>query len=334
MNELREWAERVNAIATGFLQSQVLFAANEAGVFAHLEQPVPAENVAAKQGWDARATRMLLNGLVALGLVAKTGETYRNTPMASACLVPGRPGYQGHIISHNRNTAVLWARLDESLRTGAAVSGRDERTPEELRAFILGMSDIAKFSAEEVLKVVDFSRRSRLLDVGGGPATYSIAFVKANPNLKATVFDRPEVIAIAREQVAAARLQDCIDYRQGDLVTDELGRGYDAVFVSNIIHSFGPATNRALVRKCFDALEPGGLLVIKDFLTDDDRSGPPFSLLFALRMLIATGEGDTYSFSEVKGWTQEAGFHNGHSKDISPQTRLWLAEKPGLRREP
>ena len=329
MKDLREMTGYVNTLARGFMDSQVLFAANEADVFAHLDESRTAEEVAAATGWELRATRMLLEGLVAIGLAEKSGEWYHNTPVASECLVPGRPGYQGNIVKHIENTVAGWRRLPEALRTGKSVQeDHAQRPPQELRNFILGMNDIAQMSAREVLQAVDLSAHSHLLDVGGGPGTYCITFLQAHPNMKATLFDMPPVIAIAREQVERAGLGSRITFRPGDLTVDAWGSGYDLVFVSNIIHSFGPEKNMALVRSAFNALEPGGLFIIKDFLTDNDRTGPAYSLLFALHMLIATGEGDTYSFAQVEGWTRDAGFEAGRAIDLTPQSRLWLAKKP------
>jgi len=247
------------------------------------------------------------------------------------CLVPGREAYQGDIIRHTRSGWETWSRLEESVRTGAGVprEGGGGRTPEDLRNFILGMSNIAVLSAQDVLSALDLSRYRHVLDVGGGPATYSIAFLQAHAETKATLFDLPDVVEIAREQVTGAGLLDRFAFTPGDYNTDALGEGYDLVFVSNIIHSLGDDQNRALIKKCHDALAAGGTLIIKDFLVDDDRTGPAFSLVFALHMLIHTGVGDTYTAAEVDAWTRAAGFGEGRLVNITPQTRLWVVEKEG-----
>lgn len=329
MADLREPMGRINALARGFMESQVLFVANEAGLFPWLEEPRAAEDVAAKMDWDPRAARMLLQGLVALGLAARSGDLYQNSPVASACLTPGRPGYQGHIVQHLQHTLPGWLRLREALRTGtAAQAGPPVQSAEEVRSFILGMKDIARMSAREILGAVNLAPYKHLLDLGAGPGTYTIAFLQAHPGMKATVFDRPEVLPIAREEAEFCEVGHRVKFMAGDLTVNDLGSGYDLVLVSNVIHSFSSEKNRKLVRKCFHAMEPGGLLIIKDFLVDNDRSGPPFSLMFALHMLVGTGEGDTYSFAEVEQWTRDAGFEEGRSIDLTPQSRLWLAKKP------
>jgi len=325
---IRKAVERLMKLARGFMDSQVVFEANEAGVFPLLENPHTPEEVASMAGWDPRATRMLLGGLLAVGLVEKDGDTYRNSEIASLCLVPGRPGYQGHILRHHHHISHQWARMGESLRSGTGIRADEtDRSPEELRAFILGMSDVAKFSAGQVLEILDLSPYRRLLDLAGGPATYTMAFLEAHADMRATLFDLPEVIEIAREQVEAGELADRVAFLPGDLTTDQYGAGYDLVFISNIIHSFSPEANKEMVRKCHDALDPGGTLVIKDFLVDNDRSGPAFGLTFALNMLVGTCEGDTYTFADVEEWTREAGFIDGEVFDLTPQTRMWVVKK-------
>lgn len=326
---VQEHVQVVNNIVRGFMQSEILFAANNAGVFSHLEVPRSAEDIAETVGWDARATRILLDGLVALKLIEKSNGLYRNTPSASACLVPGGAAYQGHIIRHLEHVARRWARLEEPMRTGVGVDvDKNDRPPEELRAFILGMSDIARLSAREVLNAIDLSSYRHFLDIGGGPATYPITFLKAHPGMRATVFDLPPVIEIGREQVREAGIEDRVSFLPGDITKDAYGSGYDLVLISNIIHSFGPADNLAMIRKCHDAMTPGGLLIVKDFVVENDRSGPPYGLIFAINMLVGTREGDTYTYAEIAEWTRAAGFGEGRIVDLTPQSRMWLVNKP------
>lgn len=328
MSDPRAEIPRLDEIATGFMRSQVLFTALRAGVFDHLRAPRQAHEVAGANGWDERGTRILLDGLVALDLVTKTGAEYRNAPAAEACLVEGASADQRHIILHRAGSYADYARLEEAVRAGTGLQrAMPQRSPEELRHFICGMADIARHSAAAILERLDLSPYTNMLDAGGGPGSYSIAFCQKHPALRATVFDRPEVLDIAREQVHAAELDDRFAFIGGDLTTDPLGTGYDLILVSNIIHSFGERENRDLVRSCHEALVDGGLLIIKDFLIDPERTGPPFGLMFAVHMLLHTEAGDTYTVDDAARWTSEAGFRDGQLLDLTPQSRLWMARR-------
>ena len=327
LNRLREWTGVVNNIANGYKKSQILFTALKAGFFDLLITERAGASVAEALGWSERGVVMLLDGLVAMDLLEKRGDIYKNTPLASATLAKDGCAYQGDILSHNLSSWDDWAALEERVRTGTGVPYGERRTGQALRNFILGMSNIARLSAREVLQAVDLSGYRHMLDLAGGPATYPIAFMEACPGLRATLGDRPEVVEIAGEQVAAAGLEGRFDYITGDCLADDIGSGYDLVFVSNLIHSFSDEENASLVKKVYGALEPGGVIIIKDFIVENDRSGPAFSLIFALHMLVHTRGGNTYSFNEVRNWTDSAGFGPGDAIALTPQTRLWIAQK-------
>jgi SAM-dependent methyltransferase len=205
---------------------------------------------------------------------------------------------------------------------------KKEESSRELQAFILGMRDLASLNWIEFEGALDLTQRRHLLDIGTGPATYPIRFLQKYPQLQATLFDLAPVVEIARAEVQAAGLSERVSYRSGSLYTDDFGAGYDIILVSNILHMIGPDGNRALVRKCYDALAPGGLLVIKDFFVEKDYSAPPLALIFALNMLVNTRDGDTYSVDAVNEWALEAGFKPGRLAHATPENGLWIAEKP------
>jgi len=328
LSQLREWSGYVSNIANGYKKSRILFTAFTAGVFDLLEEEREAGAMAAVLHWSERGTAMLLDGLVAMELLTKHAGRYRNTPMASACLARSGAAYQGDILRHNLSSWDDWVMLEDRVRTGTSAAPTEERFGQALRNFILGMGNIAKMSAEEVLQAVDLSGYGHVLDLAGGPATYGIAFLKAHPRMRATLFDRPSVVEIAREQVDAAGLGERFDYIAGDCLADDIGSGYDLVFISNLIHSFSSEENAGIVKKAYDALVPGGTILIKDFIMENDRSGPAYGLVFALHMLVHTRAGNTYTYDEIRSWTEAAGFGPGTALSLTPQTRLWIARKP------
>lgn len=328
LQRLREWTGKVSNIANGYKMSLILYTAFDAGLFDLLESPRTAAGIAGELNWSERGTGMLLDGLVALDLIVKIDNTYKNTEAASTCLAKSGEAYQGHILRHNHNSWNDWMLLEDRVRTGTCEPKGENRTGAPLRDFILGMQDIATISALEVLEMIDLSEYKHVLDLACGPASYAIAFLKQFPEMRGTLFDKPEVIEIAKEQVAVAGLTERFSYIAGDCMKDNLGSGYDIVFMSNIIHSFSAEENAALVQRVYNALIPGGVVLIKDFIMENDRSGPAFGLIFALHMLVHTPAGGTYTYDEIKDWTDTAGFLPGTATSLTPQTRLWLARKP------
>ncbi|HPS03575.1 MAG TPA: methyltransferase [Candidatus Sumerlaeota bacterium] len=327
----QDWSDL--GFRTGVMrQSMSLLNANAARVFDLLNEPRSAEEVAEKLGLQRRGVRTMLEDVTASGLLIKEEGRYRNTPTASICLTSDGSVSMHYILQHNLSLWENWSRLEEAVRTGTAPRcsqwEKKEGEDKALQAFILGMRDIASLSWTEFEGALDLSARRHLLDIGTGPGTYPIRFLKKYPHLQATLFDLPPVVEIARGEVQAAELDDRVSYRAGSLYEDDFGTGYDVILVSNIIHMIGPEGNRALVRKCYDALVPGGLLVIKDFFVADDYSTPPHALIFALNMLVNTPEGDTYTVKEVGEWTRAAGFQEGRLAHATPENGLWVAEKP------
>jgi len=327
---LQEYSGFVHGIANAYKRSQILFVGLEGNVFGHIAAGRDtAESIAKATGWSLRGTSLLLDGLVAVELLIKEHGRYRNQPVAEACLVPGAPGWQGELIRHTQGSWEAWSDLETCVRTGTcAAHGETRRQGEELRHFILGMKNIASLSAEQVLNAVDLGRYRNMLDLAGGPGTYTIAFLHRYPEMRGTLLDRPEVIEIAQDEFRHAGLGDRVTLIPGDCFETSWGGPYDLVFMSNIIHSFSYEQNARLVQTAFESLEPGGTLIIKDFLLENDRSGPAYGLIFALHMLVHTPAGNTYTFADAASWTDAAGFGPGHQVSVTPQTRLWICDRP------
>ena len=127
------------------------------------------------------------------------------------------------------------------------------------------------------------------MDLGGGPATYAITFARINLNLKATVFDLPGPIEIARKNIDKHGLSDRIDTRTGNFLQDDIGSGYDFIWVSHILHSHDEDQCRLIIQKALKALVPGGALAIQDFYLNPDGYTPPGAAMFGVRLAGCTG---------------------------------------------
>jgi predicted O-methyltransferase YrrM len=266
--------------------------------------------------------RLLLEACVAEGLLVADGEAFVNTPAADAFLVRGRPAFVAHGLKYAEHLYPAWGHLAELVRSGRPVIEPDSilgDDKEKTRAFVLAMHERARGMSAVLPHGVDFTGRRHLLDVGGGPGTYSIALVQATPGLHATVLDLPGVLAITREIVEQHGCSDRVELMPGNYLTSAFGRGYDAVLLSGMMHRETPDTCRRLLQKAFDALEPNGLVVVSDvFFESDRKQTPPFAVYFALNMMLTSREGSAHAKTEMIEWAKAAGFHDVTVRNLPP----------------
>jgi SAM-dependent methyltransferase len=315
--------ERIRA----YQESRLLLTAIELDVFTALGAGATGPEAAAALGTDPRATSMMLNALVAVGLVEKRDGVFRNTGEAARYFAAGSAEDQRMAMMHNVHLWKRWSTLTECVRTGTAVA-RSEREPLEVEAFIAAMDANASGRAPELVAAVGAAGVQRMLDLGGGSAAYSLAFARANPGLRAEVLDLEAVVPLTRRYIRAAGLDERVTVRAGDMLAGSFGSGYDLVLVASICHMFAPEENRALFKACGEALAPGGRLVMMDFLLDPEGTGPRWAAVFALNMLTATRSGNSYTEAEYAAWLGEAGFTDVRRVDLSGPASLMIGETP------
>jgi hypothetical protein len=264
--------------------------------------------IARQVGGDERGVTTLLDALAALGLLEKTPDGYANTPAARTYLVTGSPSYIGFMVRHHANLVPSWNRLHEAARAGGPVRSRSSHgDTDELEDFLMGMHGNSLGVAKRAAREIDLGGRSRLLDLGGGPGTWAVQFALANPGLRATIFDLPTTRPFAERVVVAAGVADRVSFQGGDFTADDIGGCFDVAWLSHILHSEGPETCRDVIGRAVKALEPGGMILVHEFILDDDRTTPVFPALFSLNMLAGTAEGRSYSVSELTGMLAAAG---------------------------
>lgn len=288
----------------GFMPARVVLTAVELDLFSRLgSESLTAGELARRLGTDPRATELLLNALTAEEILQKQGGLYSNSPVAAEFLDSASPGYRGGTLRHSVHLCESWSALTDVVRTGKPAER--ERTEESGRDFILAMYHGGWESARIVAQKLDPAKTSKMLDLGGGPGSYAIAFCKSNPAMVATVYDMQFALQVAKEVIASHGLTERIELVAGDFLTDPVPGGYDLVLVSHILHSYGEEDCRLILRAATGALVPGGRLVVQDFMMQPDRIHPPSGALFAINMLVNTPEGRTYTVEEIKSWMEE-----------------------------
>jgi SAM-dependent methyltransferase len=287
---------------SSFMPARIILTANHYRIFDHCESGgKTAASLSRLVKTDGRATELLLNSLVSLGLLKKKGDRYGNTALSSRYLVKGKPQYQGDIMDHYNTLWDNWSGLDTVLKTG-----KPFRRSHDHKSFILGMHNIASLKEKDVINALDLRGVGRLLDLGGGPGTYSVAFAKKK--IDVTILDFPDTLRITRKLTKQAGLEKRIRLLPGDFTKADWGDGYDMIFISQILHSFTAGECLGLLRKSRTALKPGGRVVVQEFHLDETKTNPPVGAIFAINMLVNTPGGRTYTPKEMSAWMKKAGF--------------------------
>ena len=304
--------DRLDQMIRGYMPSRCLLTALELDIFTAVGDGANAEQIGTKIHANARAAGMLLNALVALGLLSKDGDDYKNTPESARFFVQGSKDNHRNGLLHTANIWHRWSTLTDAVRNGTRVpvDGKDHRSdnPAWTRDFIAGMQRHAKDRAPLVVKALGTAGVRRILDLGGGSGAYSIAFAKAAPDLRCEILDIPEVVPLTTEYVGKAGVSAQVSLRTGDMLHGDFGSGYDIVMLNAICHMFSPEQNQDIFRRAHRALAPNGRLVVQDFILNPDKAGPQHAALFSLNMLVNTDAGASYNESEYTGWMKAAGF--------------------------
>jgi ubiquinone/menaquinone biosynthesis C-methylase UbiE len=322
-------------IQFSFAASRILLTALELDVFTPLAS---GEKTAAAlvdaTGCSPRALPMLLDALVPLGLLSKRGHSYALTPLSQSNLVKGEPGYIGAaMIQASTQLLESWNHLAESIRTGKPyatmeVQKRAEKFfPDLVRWLHVSNAEPARRLAEALKSSTP--KNPVVLDVACGSGIWGIRFAQAEPAAQVIANDYPKVLeTVTRGYVEREGVSARYRYAPGDIKEIQLpAESCDLILLGNIVHSEGEAASRVIFRKCFELLKPGGQVAIIDMIPNDERTGPPFALIFALNMLVNTATGSTYTLPEYRSWLAGAGFAEVTTIDVGSHSPAIVARK-------
>lgn len=279
---------------------------------------ITTQELASYLNCNERALGMLCNALVSLGFLESSRHGLHVPDHSREYLSRHSPHYAGFIITHHAHLMAAWSNLAESVSSGLPHPARaKDFSGEEREAFLMGMFNIGIHQADLIASRLDFSGHRRLLDVGGGPGTYAVVFCRANPHLQATIFDKPTTKPFATDIIARYGLTDRVDFCGGDFLKDPLPKGYDVAWLSQVLHGESPQNAEKLIHNAARSLTRNGLLIVQEFVLDDDRTGPPHSALFGLNMLVGTHGGQTYTWSEISDMMKRAGAKEVKRLDVA-----------------
>ena len=306
----REWNPgQILALSGSYWETCTLHAGVKLGVFTAIgRERLTAGEVAGRLEVEERALSMLLNALVAMELLSQSDGMFTNTSGSLTFLVQDSPQYLGFLIMHHHHLVASWAQLDKAVRAGQPVGGKASFSDEERREnFLMGMFNNAMLIAPHLTKTIDLSGHRRFLDLGGGPGTYAIHFCLNHPHLQGTIYDLATTRPFAEKTIARFGLTDRVKFVDGDYLHEAIPGTYDVAWLSHILHGESPEDCQRIVDKTVAALEPGGMVMIHEFILNNTLDGPLFPALFSLNMLLQTEGGQAYSEAQLTEMLTRAG---------------------------
>ncbi len=328
--------ERLMQLAWGYAPPLAIEAAIRLGIFDTLDgQQKTAEQIATATKCSLRGASTLLNLLVGLEFLKKSANnTYGLTPESEAFLVSTKPGFQGGFFKHmSQQLMPKWLGLTEIVRTGKPAKNVSEESDgvaffEQFVEDIFPMSYASARTLAEHLGIAKSDHAVSVLDLATGSGVWGIALAQASPKVTVRAVDWPPVLGVTKRIATKFGLADRFTFAPGDLLEADFGSGHQIATLGHILHSEGKERSIRLLEKTFKALAPGGTIVIAEFLVNENRTGPVGGLIFAMNMLVNTASGDTYSFEEIRGWLQKAGFINARQLPAPGPSPLILADRP------
>jgi len=316
----------------GYQKSRTLFTASELDIFTVIgTDSKSSDEVAVLLNTDKDATKRLLDALVALDLLEKYENKYSNSKISLRFLVQRKPEYMS-IIRYGSVAWDSWSELTNAVKTGKPkhIKSIPDMRGEELEAFIDAVHWRSSLLARDIVSQIDLRNVHRVMDLGGGVGDYAIEFVNQKPDIEAVIFTYENCAPFAKDYLNYVKNREVaskISIEVGDILKDDIGSGYDLIFLSFVMQNFNIWDNIELAKKVNDALNPGGKIVIQDLLIDDNRTSPEFNALYSLELLVLTGEGNTYTNSDIWLILKEAWFSKIRTFNTQFGTSLVFAEK-------
>ena len=309
-------AAAIAALSSAYARSKILHSAVELGVFELLaDGPASAGEIRDRLGLHPRLLRDFLSALVALGLLERDGEEYRNSAAANEVLVPGgRVHLGGRIRTASQRHYPMWGRLAEALRDGqpkaeaggAGAFARLYQDPVAAKNFLVHMDANNAVVAPQLAEHVDWSGYQSFMDVGGARGNVAATLVTAHPHLTGSVFELPPIEPFCRELVTELGVADRVSFHGGDFFTDPWPQT-DVVVFGHVLHDWGVAHRQRLLELAHAAIRPGGAVVVYDQMLDEDQPDLA-SLIGSLQVALITEGGSEYTVAECRTWVEKAGF--------------------------
>ncbi|MDB5354856.1 MAG: methylase involved in ubiquinone/menaquinone biosynthesis [Phycisphaerales bacterium] len=330
-------------VRLGFATELLAAAVAHFNLFALLaKRPLTFDDLRNQLGLAHRPATVLLTALRGMGLiVADASGKLTLSPAAHEALAPGGEFYMGDYVALvAENPGVK--NIVERLRTNKPVESREgdrgaafifreglESAMDHeasARRLTLALAGRARIVAPALAQNLPLPGARKILDVGGGTGLYSIALLRVNPDLRAVIWDRPEVLKVAKEMAEKHGVADRVDFTPGDMFADPVPAGCDVALLSNVLHDWDIPECQTLLNRCAAGLPQGGKLLIHDVYLNDEMDGPLPLALYSAALFTIT-EGRAYSAAEYRKMLTAAGLKPGEVIETAVHCGVLAATK-------
>jgi 2-polyprenyl-3-methyl-5-hydroxy-6-metoxy-1,4-benzoquinol methylase len=329
-------------ILTGFWASKVLMAAVEMDVFTKLDgMQVTGQELQKLLGMEDRPAQVFASALVSVGLLEARNGRFSNSQIAATFLSQKSPAYMGGFVRMvDERLYKAWDNLAWSLANNKPVKvkqggdaeslfndAKNDKSVQEIQKFTHAMHGVSIGPAMALAKVFDFSKYKSMIDIGGGSGAYAISAAKEYPNMSATVADLAPVCQVADSYISSYGLGSRVKTMPFDFWKQDVPKGHDVAFLSHIIHDYDEEKGIGLLKKIYSSLQPGGAVIISEWMLNDERTGPVPSAMMGLNMIIETNGGKNYSFAEIAEMLKKAGFKNMEKRSLAGPAQIAIGYK-------
>ena len=319
-------------LAQGYQVSQVVFAALHYDIFSIVEKggkTVP--EIARSVNVHEQSLKRLLNVLVSMNLLMVVNGLYRNAKVASKYLVKGNDNFLGALIHHKANLWDCWEELEDRVRYGIKKEPDEEYLKSyrhRLKDYLSGMNNDAQVKANTVANLLPLDYYVNMLDLGGGPGTYTCEFAKRNPKLHCTIVDLEPHLNFAREQINKYGLGERVTILPCELLNDDIpASGFDFIFISNLLHIYNSDEVKIILRKAIHTAVDNAEIVIHDYILDEAGCGSLHASLFDLTMMLGTLHGKCYTIGEVRELLESIAVHDIRHVQVGLGSSLVVGKK-------
>jgi predicted nicotinamide N-methyase len=290
------------------------------------DQELTVEEIAAKCEAIPNRLKPLLDACVSLKFLEFEHDKYKSSHFSLVYFVEGQRFYVGDFLKLINDESLQWFRLSDIIRGNETTNHKLPHIRSDYKTFIMAMNNIGNLGEADALKdMVNLSGYKTMIDAGGGSGLYSIAFCQKYPDLRSTIFDVKDTLKVTKEMIADRQEKRRIDLQEGNFLEDPLGDNVDVVLLSDVIYE--DLTAKIVLKNAWDSLTQNGMLIVRGYYADPEKSRPLFGALFAVKLLVDNAQRKIMTISKLEKTVKEIGFKIRKVTPLTEYSFVIIGEK-------